>query len=170
MAPGLDLDKAYKPPILQSKGSGNEASCSSNEDSSSDGNSSGNPSDDGGSSDYRSRASEEHLIDDENECGDQGSHSRDNLLSSDDSEPKKKVAKDGEKLVKMTCSQRQFVFLLEEMLSFHAWYKYSNALFGPNYESGDANDLLLSLHQMMACTNCILSLRGRKWLETAQAS
>jgi hypothetical protein len=28
----------------------------------------------------------------------------------------------------------------------------------------------LSLHQMMACTNCILSLRGRKWLETAQAS
>jgi hypothetical protein len=38
------------------------------------------------------------------------------------------------------------------MLSFHAWYKYGNALVGPNYESRDANDLLLSPHQMMACT------------------
>jgi hypothetical protein len=43
------------------------------------------------------------------------------------------------------------VSLLEELLSFHSWYKYSEAPFGPDYENGDANDLLLSLHQMMAC-------------------
>jgi hypothetical protein len=104
MVPGLDLDKAYTPPILQSKGLGDEAGCSSDEDSSRDGNSSGNLSDNDGSSDYGSRESEEHLIDGEDECGNQGGHSHENLLSSDDSEPKKKVAKDAKKLVKMTCS------------------------------------------------------------------
>jgi hypothetical protein len=43
------------------------------------------------------------------------------------------------------------VSLLEELLSFHSWYKYGEAPFGPDYENGDANDLLLLLRQMMAC-------------------
>jgi hypothetical protein len=63
--------------------------------------------------------------------------------------PKKK---DEKKPVKMTCSGRQMVFLLEELLSFHSWYKYGEAPFGPNYENGDADDLLLLLRQMMART------------------
>ena len=44
------------------------------------------------------------------------------------------------------------VSLLEELLSFHSWYKYGEAPFGPDYENGNADDLLLSLHQMMART------------------
>jgi hypothetical protein len=44
------------------------------------------------------------------------------------------------------------VSLLEELLSFHSWYKYGEAPFGPDYENGDADDLLLLLHQMMART------------------
>jgi hypothetical protein len=44
------------------------------------------------------------------------------------------------------------VSLLEELLSFHFWYKYSEAPFGPDYKNGNANDLLLLLHQMMART------------------
>jgi hypothetical protein len=38
------------------------------------------------------------------------------------------------------------VSLLEELLSFHSWYKYGEAPFGPDYENGDADDLLLLLH------------------------
>jgi hypothetical protein len=44
------------------------------------------------------------------------------------------------------------VSLLEELLSFHSWYKYGEAPFEPDYENGNANDLLLLLHQMMAHT------------------
>jgi hypothetical protein len=70
---------------------------------------------------------------------------------SDDEIPSPKK-KDKKKPVKMTCSGRQLVSLLEELLSFHSWYKYGEAPFGPNYENGDANDLLLLLRQMMAST------------------
>jgi hypothetical protein len=59
--------------------------------------------------------------------------------------------KDKKKPVKMTCSRQQMVSLLEELFSFHSWYKYGEAPFGPDYENGNADDLLLSLHQMMAC-------------------
>ena len=51
--------------------------------------------------------------------------------------------------VKMTCSHRQFVNLLIELLSFHAWYKYGNAPFGPEYQHGDADSLLTSIRQMI---------------------
>jgi hypothetical protein len=44
------------------------------------------------------------------------------------------------------------VSLLEELLSFHLWYKYGEAPFGPDYENGNANNLLLSLRQLMART------------------
>jgi hypothetical protein len=70
---------------------------------------------------------------------------------SDDEIPSPKK-KDEKKPVKMTCSRRQMVSLLEELLSFHSWYKYGEAPSGPNYENGDADDLLLLLHQMMART------------------
>jgi hypothetical protein len=51
--------------------------------------------------------------------------------------------------VKMTCSHRQFINLLIELLSFHAWYKYGNAPFGPEYQDGDADSLLTSICQMI---------------------
>jgi hypothetical protein len=37
--------------------------------------------------------------------------------------------------VKMMCSHRQFANLLIELLLFHAWYKYGNAPFGPEYQA-----------------------------------
>jgi hypothetical protein len=51
--------------------------------------------------------------------------------------------------VKMMCSHRQFANLLIELLSFHAWYKYGNAPFGPEYQDGDADSLLTSICQMI---------------------
>jgi len=51
--------------------------------------------------------------------------------------------------VKMTCSHRQFVNLLIELLSFHAWYKYGDAPFGPEYQEGDADSLLTSIRKMI---------------------
>jgi hypothetical protein len=60
--------------------------------------------------------------------------------------------KDKKKPVKMTCSRRQMVTLLEELLSFHLWYKYGETPFGPDYENGDPDDLLLLLHQMITRT------------------
>jgi hypothetical protein len=51
--------------------------------------------------------------------------------------------------VKMMCSHRQFANLWIELLSFHAWYKYGNAPFGPEYQDGDADSLLTSICQMI---------------------
>jgi hypothetical protein len=66
--------------------------------------------------------------------------------------------------VKMTCSHWQFVNLLIELLSFHAWYKYGNAPFGLEYQDGDADSLLTSIHQMI---NWIISFcpwtEGNGW-------
>jgi hypothetical protein len=79
------------------------------------------------------------------------------------------VKKDVKKPVKMTCSRHQMVSLLEELLSFHSWYKYNEAPFGPDYESGDANDLLLSLRQTMACTIAYCPREdGNSWKQTAE--
>jgi hypothetical protein len=47
--------------------------------------------------------------------------------------------------VTMNCSCRQFVYLLENLLMFHAMYKCGPPLFGPGSSASDANDLLLSL-------------------------
>jgi hypothetical protein len=51
--------------------------------------------------------------------------------------------------VKMTCSHQQFVNLLIELLSFHAWYKDGDAPFGPEYQDGDADSLHTSICQMI---------------------
>jgi hypothetical protein len=51
--------------------------------------------------------------------------------------------------VKMMCSHQQFINLLIELLSFHAWYKYGNAPFGLEYQDGDADSLLTSICQMI---------------------
>jgi hypothetical protein len=51
--------------------------------------------------------------------------------------------------VKMMCSHWQFINLLIELLSFHAWYKYGNAPFGWEYQDGDADSLLTSIYHMI---------------------
>jgi hypothetical protein len=51
--------------------------------------------------------------------------------------------------VEMMCSHRQFANLLIELLSFHAWYKYGNAPFGPEYQDGDADSFLTSICQII---------------------
>jgi hypothetical protein len=129
---GMDYNNVYQPPVLA------KVNLQSDDESDDSSHSSFSTSDDNDLTDV--------------EVDDKGvaimppqEFSDDEIISS----PKKK---DEKKPVKMTCSGRQMVSLLEELLSFHLWYKYGEAPFGPNYENGDANALLLLLHQMMART------------------
>ena len=66
--------------------------------------------------------------------------------------------------VKMNCSHRQFVHLLESLLVFHAMYKCGPPLFGPDSLPSDADDLLLSIRKLMAqiITFCPRQ-EGNKW-------
>jgi hypothetical protein len=50
----------------------------------------------------------------------------------------------------MKCSHHQFVYLLENLLVFHAMYKCGPPLFGPGSSPSDADDLLLLLHKLVA--------------------
>jgi hypothetical protein len=50
----------------------------------------------------------------------------------------------------MKCSHHQFVYLLKNLLVFHAMYKCGPPLFGPGSSPSDANDLLLLLHKLVA--------------------
>jgi hypothetical protein len=52
--------------------------------------------------------------------------------------------------VTMNCSHHQFVYLLENLLVFHAMYKCGRPLFGPGSSPSDANDLLLLLCKLVA--------------------
>jgi hypothetical protein len=131
-APGMDYNNVYQPPVLA------KVNLQSDDESDDSSHSSFSTSDDDDLTDA--------------EVDDKGvailppqEFSDDEIIPS----PKKK---DEKTPVKMTCSGRQMVSLLEELLSFHSWYKYGEAPFGPNYENGDADDLLLLLRQMMART------------------
>jgi hypothetical protein len=66
--------------------------------------------------------------------------------------------------VTMKCSRRQFVYLLENLLVFHAMSKCGPPLFGPSSSPSDANDLLLSLCKLVAqiITYCPRQ-EGNKW-------
>jgi hypothetical protein len=79
-------------------------------------------------------------------------HQEDEFVYEDDDDTLTVVANGSNKPrgpVKMTCSHRQFVNLLVELLFFHAWYKYGNAPFGLEYQDGDADSLLTSICQMI---------------------
>jgi hypothetical protein len=64
----------------------------------------------------------------------------------------------------MKCSHHQFVYLLENLLMFHAMYKCGPPLFGPGSSPSDADDLLHSLHKLVAqiITYCPRQ-EGNKW-------
>ena len=52
--------------------------------------------------------------------------------------------------IQMKCSLKQFVHLLENLLVFHAMYKYGPPLYGPDSSPSDADDLLLSVRKLVA--------------------
>jgi hypothetical protein len=52
--------------------------------------------------------------------------------------------------VTMNCSHHQFVYLLENLLMFHAMYKCGPPLCAPGSSPSDANDLLLLLCKLVA--------------------
>jgi hypothetical protein len=89
-----------------------------------------------------------------------------NDSSSDSSEgsAKRTVPNNNKGPVTMNCSHCQFVYLLENLLVFNAMYKCGPPLFGPGSSPSDADDLLLSLHKLVAqiITYCPRQ-EGNKW-------
>jgi hypothetical protein len=49
----------------------------------------------------------------------------------------------------MNCSHHQFVYLLKNLLVFHAMYKCGPPLFGPGSSPSDADNLLLLLCKLV---------------------
>jgi hypothetical protein len=114
-SPGLELEKVYKPPILcQHVNHGNDI-C------------------------YTSTGNNEDKVQEPEEVPANNS-------SSDSSEGSAKhtVTNNNKGPVTMNYSSRQFVYLLENLLVFHAMYKCGPPLFGPGSSPSDANDLLIA--------------------------
>jgi hypothetical protein len=71
--------------------------------------------------------------------------------SDDDSKPGTILNKQTKKgPVKLKCSRKQFVTLLENLLVFHTMYKCGPPLFGPESLPSDADKLLLVVHQLVS--------------------
>jgi hypothetical protein len=52
--------------------------------------------------------------------------------------------------VKIKCSRKHFVTLLESLLVFHAMYKCGPPLFGPESLPSDADELFLAVQKVVA--------------------
>jgi hypothetical protein len=64
----------------------------------------------------------------------------------------------------MNCSHCQFVYLLENLLVFHAMYKCGRPLFGPGSSPSDANNFLLSLCKLVVQISTYYPRQeGNKW-------
>ena len=127
-APGLDLDNVYKPPSLYQT----QPSAPTQDDEQFWDDASG--STDKVGSQTRTNNSEESESEDEDSLPG-------NLT-------KKKQTNKGP--VKMKCSLKQFVGLLESLLVFHAMYKCGPPKFGPSSSPSDANELLLAIRKLVA--------------------
>jgi hypothetical protein len=121
-APGFDLDNVYKPPILrQHVNHGNDIHHTLTRNSDDEVQDPGEvPPDDSSSNSSEAASAERH------------------------------VTNNSKGPVTMKCSHRQFVYLLENLLVFHAMYKCGPPLFGPGSSPSDADDLLLSLRKLVA--------------------
>jgi hypothetical protein len=119
-APGLDLDNVYKPPILHQHVNHSNDICHTLT----------------GNDDDKVQEPEEVPAD----------HS-----SSDSSEGSTKcpVTNNNKGPITMNCSHCQFVYLLKNLLVFHAMYKCGPPLFGPGSSPSDADNLLLSLCKLL---------------------
>jgi hypothetical protein len=135
-APGFDLDNVYKPPILhQHVNHGNDIHHTLTRNSDDEVQDPGEVPPDDSSSDSSEAASAE-----------------------------RRVPNNSKGPVTMKCSRHQFVYLLENLLVFHAMYKCGPPLFGPGSSPSDADDLLLSLCKLVAqiITYCPRQ-EGNKW-------
>jgi hypothetical protein len=66
--------------------------------------------------------------------------------------------------VTMNCSHCQFVYLLENLLLFHAMYKCGQPFFGPGSSPSDADNFLLSLHKLVVQISTFYPRQeGNKW-------
>jgi hypothetical protein len=86
--------------------------------------------------------------------------------SSDFSEgsAKRNVTNNNKGHITMNCSRHQFVYLLENLLVFHAMYKCGPPLFGPGSSPRNADDLLISLCKLVAHTITYCPRQeGNKW-------
>jgi hypothetical protein len=120
--PGFDLDNVYKPPILrQHVNHGHDIHHTLTRNS-------------------------------DDEVQDPGEVSPDDSSSnsSEAGSAKRRVTNNNKGPVTMKCSHHQFVYLLKNLLVFHAMYKCGPPLFGPGSSPSDANDLLLLLHKLVA--------------------
>jgi len=140
-APGLDLEDVYEPPILAPQPPDDEEQSESEEEESS------SKSEE---EDTSKPSKEEDSSDEEEELV--VSESEEEESSVEESFPgneiKKPIKKSGP--IKMKCSLKQFVHLLENLLVFHAMYKYGRPLYGPDSSPSDADDLLLAIRKMVA--------------------
>jgi hypothetical protein len=64
----------------------------------------------------------------------------DSSSNSSEGSAKHTVTNNNKGPITMNCSRRQFVYLLKNLLVFHAMYKCGPPLFGPGSSPGDAND------------------------------
>jgi hypothetical protein len=134
-APGLDLENVYKLPIVhQHVNHGNDIHHRLT-----------------GNNDDEVQEPEEVPADDSNSDSSEGS-------------AKHPVTNNNKGPITMNCSNHQFVYLLENLLVFHAMYKCGPPLIGPGSSPSNANDLLLSLHKLVAhiLTYCPRQ-EGNKW-------
>jgi hypothetical protein len=121
-APGFDLDNVYKLPILcQHVNHGNDIHHTLTRNSDDEVQDSGEVPPDDSSSD-----------------------------SSEAGSAERRVTNNNKGPITMKCSHHQFVYLLENLLVFHAMYKCGPPLFGPGSSPSDADDLLLLLHKLVA--------------------
>ena len=126
-APSLNVDKAYKPPIIREE---DENATAIRNDNGEDG--SNSEVDDDALSD------EEWMYDTDEEDDD------DFVIESG---KKKKIEK---KTTPMQCSYRQFLNLLQELLSFHAWYRYGDPPFDHNPEQERIDSVQILIRRMIA--------------------
>jgi hypothetical protein len=134
--PGLDLNNVYKPPILrQHVNHGNDIHLRST-----------------GKDDDEVQEPEEVPADDSSSN------------SSEAGSAQRRITNNNKGPDTMYCSHHQFVYLLENLLVFHAMYKCGQPLFGPGSSPSDADNLLLLLHKLVVqnITYCPRQ-EGNKW-------
>jgi hypothetical protein len=120
-APGLDLDNVYKLPILcQHVNHGNDIH-------------------------LRLTGKDDDKVQEPEEVPANDSSSN----SSEAGSTQCRVTNSNKGPVTMICSHCQFVYLLENLLVFHAMYKCGRPLFGPGSSPSDADDLLLLLCKLV---------------------
>jgi hypothetical protein len=121
-APGLDLDNVYNLPILRQHVNHSNDIC------------------------HRLTGKDDDEVQEPEEVPANDSSSD----SSDADSTQCHVRNNNKGPVTMNCSHHQFVYLLENLLVFHAMYKCGRPLFGPGSSPSDANDLLLLLCKLVA--------------------